>query len=151
MEKGYLRTVAHAFHTTCNDGALVAGLYRLGSEHDALHAAGTDFVDSGSVRCDLHAGGERYLACGGLADASLHDIAKVDLLDHCRIDVGLLEGMFECDGAELGSGQGLERSVERSDGRAGGSDDDGFMGGLRGCKRWMLTIRWGHTILRDER
>lgn len=43
------RRVAHALHTAGRDNTPVAALNALSSEHDGLHAAGTDLVDGGGI------------------------------------------------------------------------------------------------------
>ena len=83
------RCIAHALHTTSNDNALVAACDRLRCQHDAFEATGAHLVDSGGIRRGRHAGAERDLAGGGLADAGLDNIAEVDLLDDIGADTSL--------------------------------------------------------------
>jgi hypothetical protein len=74
----------------------------LGCKHDGLETARADFVDGGRIRADRQASAERNLSCGGLANASLHNVAKEHLLYNCRVDFGLLEGVLEGYDAEFG-------------------------------------------------
>jgi hypothetical protein len=67
----------------------------LGCEHNGLETARTDFVDGGRIRRDRQASTERNLPCGGLANASLHNVAKENLLYGRRVNFGLLEGALE--------------------------------------------------------
>ena len=62
-----------------------------------------------------------------MANTSLDDIAKVDLLSDCGVDLVCLEGVLECDDTELGCGQTLECTVDGADGCSGGGDDDDFV------------------------
>jgi hypothetical protein len=62
-----------------------------------------------------------------LADTSLDDVAKVDLLHDGRVDVLGFKGMLEGDGSKLGRRQGLERAVDGANGGPGGGDDDNFV------------------------
>lgn len=122
-----LRSIAHAFHTTSSDHTFVARGNRLRCEHDGLESARADLVDGRRIRIDRQACTQGNLSCGGLADACLHDVAKVDLLYGCGFDFGLLEGALEGDDAEFGSGKGLEGTIERADRSAGSSDNDNFV------------------------
>jgi hypothetical protein len=74
----------------------------LGCEHDGLETTRADFVDGGRIRRYREASTERNLSCGGLADASLHNVAKEHLLYGCRVNFGLLEGALEGYDAEFG-------------------------------------------------
>lgn len=65
-----------------------------------------------------------------MTDAGLDDIAKVDFFCLGWVNICLLEGMLDGNGAKLWCGERLERSVERSNGRSGCSDDNSFVGGL---------------------
>jgi hypothetical protein len=100
--RGDLRSIAHAFHTTGSHYALIARSNGLRSEHDGLETTRADFVDSRRIRCDWHASAERDLSCGRLADAGLHDIAKVDFLDDGGVNLGLFKSAFESNDAEFG-------------------------------------------------
>ena len=82
----YVRSIAHALHSTGDDNALIASLDALSSEHDRLHTTGTNFVDSGGIGRRFHPCTEGDLPRRRLANTSLNDIAKVDLLSDSRID-----------------------------------------------------------------
>lgn len=75
-----------------------------------------------------------------MADTSLDDVAKVDLLHDSRVDVLGFQGMLEGDGSKLGGGQGLEGTVDRANGGTGGGDDDNF---VRLSKRPVSTRKVG--------
>jgi hypothetical protein len=122
-----IRSITHAFHSTCSNDAFVAELDTLGSKHDGLHAACADFVDGGGIRGGAHAGAKSGLTSRRLANTGLYDIAEVDLLDDGRIDIFGLESVLQSSSTELGSGEGLEGTVERASGGAGGGDNDGFV------------------------
>lgn len=59
--------------------------------------------------------------------------------------------MLDGDCAELWCSQRLERSVERSDGCSGCSDDDGFVGGLRVVCWRVIERRGGENVPLCER
>ena len=99
----------------------------MGSEHDGLETARADLVDRRRVGPRRHAGAESDLACGGLADASLNDVAEVDLLDDIGADTRLLERVLERNNAKLGCSKSLECAVDGPDGSAGRSNDDGLV------------------------
>jgi hypothetical protein len=99
----------------------------LGPEHDGLKAASTDFVDGCSIRSDRHACAEGDLSCRGLADASLYNIAEEDLFYGLRVNIGLFEGALEGKDAEFGCGEGLEGTIQGTDGGARSSDNDNFV------------------------
>jgi len=133
--QGYVRSVAHAFHTTSGNNILISGEDALGGKHDRLHPAGTDLVNGGSIGPMLHPGSESDLTSRGLTNSSLHDIAKEDLLDFLRRDVILLKCMFQGDGTKFGRGEGFERTVQGAYWCPRCSDDDCFpwaKGGLNG-------------------
>jgi len=96
-------------------------------EHDGLESARADLVDGSRIRIDRQACTQGNLSCRGLADASLHDIAKVDLLYGCGFNFGLLEGALEGDDAEFGCGEGLEGTIEGADRGAGSGNNDNFV------------------------
>jgi len=96
-------------------------------EHDGLESARADLVDGRRIRIDRQACTQGNLSCRGLADASLHDVAKVDLLYGCGFNFGLLEGTLEGDDAEFGCGKGLEGTIEGADRSAGSRDNDNFV------------------------
>jgi len=100
----------------------------LGGQHDCLETARANFVDGGRIRFDRQASAERYLSCGRLANASLHNVAKVNLLYGRRINFGLLKGALEGYDAELGSSDGFEGTIDGADRGAGGCNDDNFVG-----------------------
>ena len=99
----------------------------MGPEHDGLEAASTDFVDRCSIRSDRHACAKGDLSCGGLADASLYNIAEEDLFYCLRVNIGLLEGALEGKDAEFGRGEGLEGTIQGTDGGARSGDNDNFV------------------------
>jgi hypothetical protein len=45
----YVRSIAHAFHPSGDDNALVTSLDALCSEHDRLHTTGANFVDGSGI------------------------------------------------------------------------------------------------------
>jgi hypothetical protein len=96
-------------------------------EHDGFESARADLVDGRRIRIDRQACTQGNLSCRGLADACLHDVAKVDLLYGCGFDFGLLEGALEGDDAEFGCGKGLEGTIEGADRSTGSSDNDNFV------------------------
>jgi hypothetical protein len=100
----------------------------LGGQHDCLETARADFVDGGRIRIDRKARTERNLSCGGLANASLHNVAKVDLLYGRRVNFGLLKGALEGYDAELGSSDGFEGTIDGADWGAGGGNNNNFVG-----------------------
>ena len=130
-----LRCVAHALHATSDHNALVARLDALSSKHDGLEAARADLVDSRSIRTRGHARAERDLTSRRLAHTRLDDITEVDFFDNLGVDTGLLERMLERNNTQLGSGDSLQRAVNRPDGSAGRSDDDSFVTDGRGLSR----------------
>jgi hypothetical protein len=67
------------------------------------------------------------LSCGRLADASLHDVAKVDFLNDGGVNLGLFKSALESNDAEFGCGNGFEATVEGADGGAGCRDNNNFM------------------------
>jgi hypothetical protein len=83
----YVRSIAHALHSTSDDNTLIAGLNALCSEHDRLHTTGANFVDSGGIGRRLHPCTESDLPRRRLANTSLNDVAEVDLLSDSRIDL----------------------------------------------------------------
>ena len=52
------------------------------------------------------------MACWGLTNTGLDDIAEVDLFHNGGVDLGLLEGTLEGDDTELRSGQCLQGTVD---------------------------------------
>lgn len=124
------RSIAHTLHSTSSDDGAIATLDSLGSKHDGFHAAGTDLVDGGGIGAGLETSGEGDLTSRGLADTSLDDVSEVDLLNDGRIDVLGLESVLQGDSPELSSGEGLQGSIDGTDGCAGGRNDDNFVVGL---------------------
>jgi hypothetical protein len=96
-------------------------------EHDSLESTRADLVDGRRIRIDRQACTQGNLSCRGLADASLHDVAKVDLLYGCGFNFGLLKGVLEGDDAEFGCGKGLEGTIEGADRSASSGDNDNFV------------------------
>ena len=100
----------------------------MGGQHDCLETARADFVDGGRIRFDRQASTERNLSCGRLAHASLHNVAKEDLLYGRRVNFRLLKGVLEGYDAELGSSEGFEDTIDGADRGAGGGNNDNFVG-----------------------
>ena len=123
----HLRGIAHTLHTTSDHHRLVSRRDALSGKHNGLQSAGADLVNSCRIGAGLHASSKSDLTCRGLANTRLYDIAEVDLLHGCGVDLGLFEGMLEGDNTELGSGQSLESSVNGSDRCSGRSDNDYFV------------------------
>lgn len=96
-------------------------------EHDSLESARADLVDGGRIRSDRQACTQSNLSCRGLADASLHDVAKVDLLYGCGFNFGLLEGALEGNDTEFGCGEGLEATIKGADRGAGSGDNNNLV------------------------
>ena len=141
MEWADSRSVAHRFHTAGRYHALVAGLDSLGREDDRLHAASADLVDGRRIRAGLHARPECDLPSRRLADASLHNVAKVELFNNGRVDLGGLEGMLEGDNTELGRSDRLEDTIDRANGRARRGNDDSFVDLLRRVSVRKLQLK----------
>jgi hypothetical protein len=99
----------------------------LGRKHDGLETARADFVDGGRIRTDRQASAECNLPCGGLADASLHNVAKEHLLYDRRVNFGLLEGVLEGYDAEFGCSDRFEGTIDGADRGASCGDDDNFV------------------------
>ena len=102
----------------------------MGRENDGLETARADFVDGGCIRSNRHASAECDLSCGGLANASLYNVTKEDLLYGRGVNVGLLEGTLEGNDAEFGCGEGLEGTIEGADRGTGSSNNNDFVGSV---------------------
>ena len=105
----------------------------LSGKDDGLETRGADFVDGGSIGASLEAGVQGYLTGRALADTGLDDVAKVDLLNNCGIDLLGLKCSLESNNSELSCGKGFERTVKGADRCAGSSDDDSFVSLKDGC------------------
>jgi hypothetical protein len=63
-----------------------------------------------------------------LANASLYNVAEVDLLYGRRVDFRLLKGALEGYDAEFGSSEGFEGTIDGADRGAGCGNNDNFVG-----------------------
>jgi hypothetical protein len=78
------------------------------------------------------------LSCGRLADAGLHDIAKVKFLDDGGVNLGLFKSTLESNDAEFGCGKGFKAAVEGADWGAGSRDNNNF---VRAVRRLFRELR----------
>lgn len=68
------------------------------------------------------------MSCGRLSNASLYNVAKVDLLYGRRVKFRLLKGALEGYDAELGSCERFEGTIDGADRGAGGGNNDNLVG-----------------------
>ena len=78
-----------------------------------------------------------------MADTSLYDITEVDLLDDLGVDLGLLKSVFESGDTELRCGQSLEGTVDGTDRRAAGGDNNDFVRLVRLWLWWTVSTTQG--------
>ena len=137
---GRVGCLAHAFLSAGDDHVRLAELDGLEALRDGTQARAADLVHEvgGAVLGD--AGGQQCLACRVHAGGRGQDLAEHNFIDIFSRDAGALQRARDGDGAQLGSGQARECSVEGSDGGAGGSGDDDF-GHIRSPARWRESGR----------
>lgn len=108
-------------------------------EGDGLHAGRADLVDGRRLGAFWASGGEGDLPRGALSKAGRDDIAKVDLLDELGVELDVVQGLLGGDRAQLGTGERLERALERAYRRASCRDDDDLVG-------LVERLMWGSGI-----
>src|SRR4029077_11444601 len=75
------------------------------------------------------------------------DVPEDDLVDLLVVELRALDGLADCDGAELGGGLLSECAAERADGGAGRADDDCL--GHDGSSLPGMRRSAGHATARD--
>ena len=83
-----------------------------------------DLVDGDGTRRRRAAGGQRGLARGRLTEAGLQDVAHEDIGHIVRVHSGAGERSLEGNGAQTRRGHAGETTLEASNRRAAGGEDD---------------------------
>lgn len=129
-----VRDVGHALSTASDNDLSVTSHDGLGSESDGLDGRGADLVDGGSDSGLRETGVDGALSGGVLAETSLEDVAKDDLLDLFGLDASTRDGVLDSVCTELDGGLAGERAQEHARGSTGSRDDvDGCLGSHCGC------------------
>ena len=95
------RHLAHVLHAAGHHHIIVAGHYRLGTQHDRFHAARAHLVHRGTRHVMAKARVDRRLPCGRLAHVGLQHATHEHFIHMFRINTAPAEGFLDHRGAQL--------------------------------------------------
>src|SRR4051812_739384 len=102
-----IRGIAHALHASSGNNGSIAKFDALSSKYNRFHATRTNFIDGCRIGSGREAGRKSDLTSGRLTDTCLNDISKEDFLYDRRVNLGLCNGVLECNCAQLRGGERL--------------------------------------------
>jgi hypothetical protein len=118
---------AHVFHAAGHHHIGIAGLDRLGRQHDGLQGGTTHLVDGNAFRFPGHAGLDRRLLGRVLAIAAGQYLAHDDFVDFAFFDAGPFDRFLDHNGAQVRGANAGQRSVETPQRCSHRTDDDCFV------------------------
>ena len=125
-----MRRVAHAFHAAGDDEVGIAGLDRLGREHDPLEPGAAHLVHGEGGDGIGESGEERRLPGRRLAHPGLHHVPHDDFIDLCGLHVGPPDRLGNGDGPELRRRNVGQLAEELPDRGANGREKEGIHDGF---------------------
>ncbi len=125
---GGMRGQRHAFLAAGDDNVAVAQRHLLRPQRHRAQARTADLVDRPGRRTDAEARLDRRLARRALPLRRLQHLAQDHFVDVGGVDAGSFQRRLDGVGAQLMTRQGRQRTQERTDRRAGGGDNDDFVG-----------------------
>ncbi len=115
----HIGSIGHGFHTTGNDDVVGAGLDGIIGEHSGLHAGAAQLVDGGGTGVVRQAGQTHGLAGRALLEAGGQYTAHDDFLHVFRLQAGTRHGFTDRGGAQFGSGNRRQGTLEATHGGTG--------------------------------
>ena len=111
--------IGHGFHATGNDDVVGAGLDGIEGEHGGLHAGATQLIDGGGTGVVRQTGQTHGLTGRALFEASGQYTAHDDFLHVFRLQAGAGYGFTDRGGAQFGSGNRRQGTLEPTHGGTG--------------------------------